>query len=104
MRVILGVLTIVAVALAIGAVFGVVIPSLNGSSDRVIDRSDLERAVGSKFSDVKSVNCPDPLKLKIGASTRCVITKQDNSRRDVTAAVGNIEGTSADITVSLSPY
>jgi Domain of unknown function (DUF4333) len=73
------------------------------SSDKVVKhdkladqvKSSLEKSVGAKS---KGVDCPDDLKGKKGASTRCTIETLDGKKYGVTVTVTSVDGNNIKFT------
>lgn len=95
---------LIASTLAIVGVLAVV----GCSSQRVVKRGELESGVKSKLEAVahakaKSVTCPDTLKAKVNATTRCTLKAMDGSKIGVTVTVTSINGGRVTYTAKADP-
>ena len=82
--------------LAIAAAAGLLWAGCGGSTDSV-DRHTLEKEVTTELTRAvgqtpKSVSCPDKLKAKVDATTRCTLTADDGTRFGVTLTVTSVGG------------
>jgi RNase P/RNase MRP subunit POP5 len=80
------------------------------SSDPKVDKDDLAKEVSSKLEEQvgqkpKNVDCPDDLEGKKDATTKCILTADDDSTYDVTVTVTSVDGSNVkfDIKVADEP-
>ncbi len=76
---------------------GALVATAGCSSQKVVKRGELESGVKSKLEAVahakaKSVSCPDKLKAKVDATTRCTLEAMDGTKIGVTVTVTSVEG------------
>ncbi|MBO0883482.1 MAG: DUF4333 domain-containing protein [Mycobacterium sp.] len=76
---------------------GCLVATAGCSSQKVVDRGQLESGVKSKLeaaahAKAKSVTCPDKLKAKVHATTRCTLVATDGSKIGVTVTVTAVHG------------
>lgn len=68
-----------------------------GSADKTVDRAKLEQKVSQTLAEKtgqtpKSVTCPDALKAKVDAITRCTLTADDGSQIGANVTVTSVNG------------
>jgi hypothetical protein len=79
------------------------------SSDKAVKRGQLESGVKAKLEAVahakaKSVSCPNKLKAKTDATTRCTLVAMDGSRIGVTVTVTSVKGSHVTYTAQADQH
>jgi len=68
-----------------------------GCGTATVDRADLEQVTADRLGEAvgqqpKSVECPDEIEARAGATGRCTLTAEDGTRYGVTIEMTDDEG------------